>query len=70
MMEVKSRMPGKVDAVNVKVGDAVKQGDVLLVLEAMKMKTPVPAPQGGTVKELKAEPGARVSAGAVLVVLE
>jgi biotin carboxyl carrier protein len=69
-MEIKSRMPGKVETVNVKVGDAVKQGDVLLVLEAMKMKTPIPTPQNGTVKELKVEPGARVNAGAVLVVLE
>jgi biotin carboxyl carrier protein len=69
-MEIKSRMPGKVETVNVKVGDAVKQGDVLLVLEAMKMKTPIPTPQDGTVKELKVEPGARVNAGAVLVVLE
>jgi len=68
-MEIKSRMPGKVDAVNVKVGDAVKKGDVLLVVEAMKMKTPVPAPEDGTVKELKVEPGARVSAGAVMIVL-
>jgi len=68
-MEIKSRMPGKVEAVNVKVGDAVKKGDVLLVVEAMKMKTPVPAPEDGTVKEIKVEPGARVSAGAVMVVL-
>ena len=69
-MEIKSRMPGKVDAVNVKVGDAVKKGDVLLVLEAMKMKTPVPTPEDGTVREVKVESGARVNAGTVLVVLE
>jgi biotin carboxyl carrier protein len=69
-MEIKSRMPGKVDAVNVKVGEAVKRGDVRLVLEAMKMKTPLPTPQDGTVKEVKVEQGARVNAGAVLVVLE
>jgi biotin carboxyl carrier protein len=69
-MEIKSRMPGKVDAVNVKVGDAVRRGDVLLVLEAMKMNTPVPTPEDGTVRELKVEPGARVNAGAVLVVLD
>ena len=69
-MEIKSRMPGKVDEVKVKVGDSVNKGDVLFVIEAMKMKTPMPAPEAGTVKELKVEAGARVSAGAVLAIIE
>ena len=69
-MEVKARMPGKVDDVKVNVGDAVKKGDVLLIMEAMKKKTPMPAPQDGTVKEIKAAAGARVSAGDVLVIVE
>lgn len=69
-MEIKSRMPGKVEEVKVNVGDAVKKGDILFVVEAMKMKTPVPAPQDGTVKELKVAAGARLSAGEVMAVIE
>ena len=69
-MEVKARMPGKVDEVKVKVGDTVQKGDVVIVLEAMKMKTPMPAPDAGTVKEIKVEAGSRVNAGAVLLVIE
>jgi len=69
-MEVKARMPGKVEEVKVKVGDAVKKGDILFVVEAMKMKTPVPSPEDGTVKELKVEAGSRLSAGEVMAVIE
>ena len=68
-MEIKARMPGKVDEVKVKVGDAVKKGDIVLVMEAMKMKTPMPAPQDGTVKEIK-DAGVRINAGDVLAVIE
>lgn len=69
-MEVKARMPGKVEEVKIKVGDAVKKGDVIFIVEAMKMKTPVPAPQDGTVKELKVEAGSRLSAGEVMAIIE
>ncbi len=69
-MEIKARMPGKVDEVKVKVGDTVKKGDVIFIVEAMKMKTPMPAPLDGTVKELKVEAGSRLSAGAVMAVIE
>ena len=69
-MEIKARMPGKVDEVKVKTGDTVKKGEILLVMEAMKMKTPIPSPLDGTVKELKAAVGARINAGDVLAVVE
>ena len=69
-MDVKARMPSKVDEVKVKAGDAVKKGDILFVVEAMKMKTPVPCPQDGTVKELKVEAGSRLSAGELMAVIE
>ena len=69
-MEVKSKMPGKVDSVKVKVGDQVKKGDVIVVLEAMKMKTPLPTPQEGVVKELPVAVGDRVNAGQLLFVVE
>ena len=69
-MDVKAKMPGKVIELKVKAGDAVKKGDLLLVMEAMKMKNPVPAPGDGTVKDLKVEAGGRVNAGQVMVVIE
>lgn len=69
-MEIKARMPGKMDEVKVQVGDAVKKGDIILVVEAMKMKTPMPSPLDGTVKELKTTVGARINAGDVLAVIE
>lgn len=69
-MEIKARMPGKVDEVKIKVGDTIKKGDILFIVEAMKMKTPVPATEGGTVKELKVEVGSRLSAGELMAVIE
>lgn len=69
-MEIKARMPGKVEEVKVKAGDAVKKGDVLFIVEAMKMKTPMPAPEDGTVKELKVAAGSRLSAGEVMAIIE
>lgn len=68
-MEIKAKMPGKVDSVNVKVGDTVAKGDTLMIVEAMKMKNPMPSPVDGTVKEIKAA-GDRVKAGEVLAIVE
>ena len=70
MIEVKARMPGKVDEIKVKVGDTVTKGQEVAVVEAMKMKTPLAAPEDGTVKEIKAEAGTRLSSGDVIIVLE
>ena len=69
-MEIKSRVPGKVVIYEKQVGDAVKVKDVVVVMEAMKMKQLVPSPVEGVVKELKVEPGTRVSAGTVLAIVE
>ena len=69
-MEIKARMPGKVLEVKVNVGDTVKKGDVIFVVEAMKMKTPLPTTEDGTVKELKVQAGSRISAGEVMAVIE
>lgn len=62
---VSSPMPGNILSVNVKVGDAVKKGDVLLILEAMKMENEIIAPCEGTVKSVVAS-GISVETGAVL----
>ncbi len=62
-------MPGQVIAVNVKPGDKVKQGDVLAVVEAMKMEHSVTSPKDGEVKSVACQAGDRVEEGAVLVEL-
>ncbi len=69
-MEIKSRVPGKIVRFEKNVGDAVKAKDIVVVMEAMKMKQVVPSPIDGTIKEFKVNPGDRVSAGAVLAIVE
>jgi propionyl-CoA carboxylase alpha chain len=63
-------MPGTVTAVHVAVGDEVRAGQPLLVLEAMKMQHPVVAGTAGVVRSLDVVPGAQVDAGSVLAVIE
>lgn len=60
-------MPGRIAAVRVADGQKVEKGDVLVILEAMKMEHAVRAPRTGTVSRLAAEPGKMVSLGAVLL---
>lgn len=62
-------MPGKVIAVRVVAGQAVKKGEELLVVEAMKMENALRAPRDGIVKSVSAKPGDRVSPGVALVEL-
>ncbi len=66
---VKAPMPGSVLEVKVKVGDTVNDGDVLLVLEAMKMENELTASQSGTVTEISVKKGDTVNSGDPLVVL-
>ncbi len=70
MSEIKAPMGGKILDVKVAVGDAVSEGDEVVILEAMKMELPVVAEAAGTVKEVKCSKGDAVEADAVLVVLE
>ena len=62
-------MPGTVVAVKVEAGAEVAAGDVVLVLEAMKMQHTVTAPHDGTVAEINVEPGSQVASGEVLAVV-
>lgn len=66
---VNSPMPGTILKVNVAVGQAVKKGDILCVLEAMKMENDIPAPEDGTVASVNVQKGASVNSGDVLVTL-
>ncbi len=70
MSEIKAPMAGKIIDIKVNVGDAVNEGDEVVVLEAMKMELPVVAEVAGTVKEINCSKGEGVEGEAVLVVLE
>ncbi len=68
--DVVSPLAGRVIAVNVQVGQAVKEGDHLITLEAMKMNTFVVAPRAGKVAEIKVEVGTAVDEGQALARVE
>ena len=66
---VSAPMPGKILGVKTEAGKAVKKGDVLLVLEAMKMENEIVAPGDGTVATVEVTVGAQVESGDTLVTL-
>ena len=66
---VTAPMPGNILKVNVQQGQAVKAGDVLVVLEAMKMENEIMAPKAGTVTQVLVSKGATVDTGAPMVVI-
>ena len=68
-VSVSSPMPGKILSVKTSVGAAVKQGDVILVLEAMKMENDVVAPQDGTIASINVAAGDSVESGDTLATL-
>ncbi len=67
--KVEAPMPGTILKVNVSAGQAVKEGDVLVILEAMKMENEIMAPKSGTVAQVLVQKGSTVDTGAALVVL-
>jgi len=67
---ISSPMPGKVVALKVRPGDEVKKGDVLLIIEAMKMENEIRAPRDGTVREVFVSEGSPVSTGQPLLALD
>ena len=66
-VSVKAPMPGNILDVKVKAGASVKAGDVLVILEAMKMENEIVAPQDGTVASVNVNKGDTVNSGDVLV---
>ena len=68
--QITSPMPGTILAVNVTAGQSVKKGDVLMVLEAMKMESEIMCPRDGVVSSVQAAKGASVESGTLLCVLQ
>jgi acetyl-CoA carboxylase biotin carboxyl carrier protein len=68
--DIEAHITGTVWKIEVNVGDAVAEGDTVVILESMKMEMPVEAEDEGTVKEIRCEEGQAVSEGDTLVVLE
>ena len=67
--QVASPMPGTIVKVNVKAGQTVKSGEVLAVLEAMKMENEIMAPHDATVAQVLADVGTKVDTGTPIIVL-
>ena len=61
---------GKIISVNVKPGDRVKEGDILCLLESMKMENPILAPVAGTVTKIGLSTGQVVQTGGVVAIIE
>ncbi|WP_444309509.1 biotin/lipoyl-containing protein [Megasphaera sp.] len=68
-LTVKAPMPGKISALKAEAGKAVKRGDIILVLEAMKMQNDITATADGTLHEIRVNPGDNVKTGDVLAVI-
>ena len=69
-VNLKSQIPGRVVSINVAVGDKVKQGDVVCVLESMKMQVSIKSHKDGAVKSIKIKQGASVAKNDVLAEIE
>ena len=67
---IKPPMPGKIVSVAVQEGDEVKAGQVLVILEAMKMQNEIPSPGPGTVKKVHVKPGQNVEGKDILIEIE
>ena len=68
--KVEFPITGKIISVNVNQGDVVNEGDVLCLLESMKMENPILAPEGGTVTEINISAGQVVESGDLVATIE
>lgn len=68
--QITAPMPGTILAVNVSAGQAVKKGEVLMILEAMKMENEIMCPRDGVVASVNTSKGASVESGTLLCVLQ
>lgn len=67
--KVNAPMPGKILSVKASVGQSVKKGDVIMILEAMKMENEIVAPADGTIASINASEGSSVESGSVLATM-
>jgi biotin carboxyl carrier protein len=68
--KISSSIPGKIVSLNIKLGDFVKQGQVVMVLEAMKMQNEIQAPLAGEIIEINCESGDSIEANMPLIVIQ
>lgn len=68
--EVAAHITGNVWKIEKKAGEAVSEGDVLIILESMKMEIPIEAPASGTIKEIKVQENQNVIEGQVVALIE
>jgi biotin carboxyl carrier protein len=68
--DVEAQIAGSVWKIERAVGDVVKEEDVLMILESMKMEIPVEAPCAGRIREIRVREGQAIEEGAILAVLE
>ena len=68
-VKINAPMPGKILSVKLQPGAAVKKGDVIMILEAMKMENEIPASQDGTIASINVNAGSSVEAGDLLATL-
>ena len=69
-VKIEAGAAGKVFAIKASVGATVKKGDPIVVLEVMKMETPVVAPSDGVIKSINVQEGAQVESGALLATMD
>ena len=67
---ISSAIPGKIVSIHVSEGELVSEGDVVLVLEAMKMQNEIKATRGGVIRQVNCQSGDRVEANVPLIVIE
>jgi len=68
--EVEAQITGNIWKIEKAAGDALREGDVILIMESMKMEIPVEAPCGGTLQAIRVTEGDAVEEGALLAVIE
>jgi acetyl-CoA carboxylase biotin carboxyl carrier protein len=68
--DVEAQIAGSVWKIERAVGDVVKEEDVLMILESMKMEIPVEAPCAGRIREIRVREGQAIEEGAILAVIE
>ena len=70
MADIKAHITGTIWKIKIAVGEKVEEGDVLVIIESMKMEMPIEAADPGTVRELRAKEGQPVNEGDILIVID